>query len=95
MAGSLDGKVVSISQNGNPVTDISADRLRGVPTDDRVSVTCDDHTTSGIFPLEHGQPEMTQLAMLGESGHLELSIVGERASDFLGIRPGASVVVRW
>ena len=95
MAGSLEGKVVSISQDGNLVTDIPAASLRGVPTDDRVSVTCDGHITNGVFPIEHNQPAMTLLAMLGDSGHLELAIVGERASDFLGIRPGASIVVRW
>ena len=95
MAGSLHGKVVSVSPEGNLVTDIPAEQLKGVPTDDRTTVTCDGHVTTGIFPAEHHQPEMTLLARIGPGGQLELIIVGERAGDFLGIRPGASVVVQW
>lgn len=95
MAGTLKGKVVSVAEDGNLVTDITAENLQGVPTGDQVSVTCDGHATTGIFPLEHHQPEMTLLAMVGDSGKLELSIVGERASDFLGIQTGAAVIVQW
>jgi S-adenosylmethionine hydrolase len=95
VAGSLQGKVVSIGNTGNLVTDITSAELQGVPTDDRVSITCDGHTTNGIFPPDHKQPEMTLLALVGEGGQLELTIVGQRASEFLGIQPGASVVVQW
>lgn len=95
MAGSLHGKVVSVSPEGNLVTDILAEQLSDVPTDDRTTVTCNGHVTTGIFPAEHQQPAMTLLARIGPGGQLELTIVGERASDFLGIRPGASIVVHW
>ena len=41
LGGSLKGIVVSITDAGDAVTDISIDQLAEVPTDDRVSITCD------------------------------------------------------
>ena len=58
-------------------------------------VSCDEHETTGIFGLDHGQPEMTLLAVIGESGNLELAIVGESARIMLGIDVGEKVVVSW
>jgi S-adenosylmethionine hydrolase len=91
----IEGTVVSINEAGNLVTSITAEQLRGVPTDESVSICCDEHETIGIFQLDHNQPESTLLALIGESGHLELSIVGISASDMLGIRGGEKVVVKW
>ncbi len=95
MGGKIQGKVTSVSANGNAVTDIAVERLAGVPTDDQVSIHCDGHVTSCIFPARHEQPEMTFLALLGESGYLELTLVGDSVSTFLGIRPGCDVTLRW
>jgi S-adenosylmethionine hydrolase len=95
VAGKLRGTVVSVSAGGDLVTDITAAQLEGVPTDESVSIHCDGHVTAGIFPVDHGQPEMTFLARLGESGCLELALVGDDASSFLGIRPGARVLIKW
>ena len=93
--GSLKGTVVTITDAGDAVTDISIDQLDGVPTDDRVSITCDGHVTSQIFPSDHNQPEMTFLAVQGESGFLELLLVGDNASAFLGFRSGSKVAIKW
>ncbi len=95
LAGSIKGKVVSITESGDAITDISVDQLDGVPHDDRVSISCDGHVTSRIFPVDHEQPEMTFLAVHGPSGFLELLLVGDSASAFLGIAPGSDVVVKW
>lgn len=95
MGGSIQGTVVSITDAGDAVTDISVDRLQGIPTDDRVSILCDGHVTSRIFPADHQQPEMTFLAIQGDSGFLELLLVGDSASAFLGIRSGSEVTVKW
>ena len=84
MGGSIQGTVISITEDGDAVTDIAVARLDGVPTDDRVSIHCDGHVTSRIFPADHQQPEMTFLAIQGESGFLELLLVGDSASAFLG-----------
>ena len=77
MGGSIQGTVISITEDGDAVTDIAIDKLEGVPNDDRVSIYCDGHVTSRIFPAEHQQPEMTFLAIQGESGFLELLLEGD------------------
>jgi S-adenosylmethionine hydrolase len=91
----IQGTVVSINEAGDLVTDITAERLRGVPRDERVSIRCDDHETNGIFTTDHNQPESTFLALIGESGYLELAIVGISASAMLGIGVGEKVVITW
>ncbi len=95
MAGKIDGVVVSISDAGNLVTDITAAQLRDVPRGDTVTVSCDEHETLGIYGLDHAQPPMTLLALIGNSGNLELEIVGDSAKIMLGVRVGDKVKVKW
>lgn len=95
MPGKIEGAVASISDSGNLVTDITAAQLRDVPRNDTVSVRCDEHETVGIFGLDHQEPAMTLLALVGQSGNLELEIVGDSAKIMLGIRVGEKVVVKW
>lgn len=93
--GKIEGEVISITPVGNLVTSITADQLSSAPRDERVQVQCDEHETFGIFPADHQQPAFTFLAVLSETGPLELVIVGESARDMLGIRAGAKVLVKW
>ena len=95
MASKIQGKVVSTNDAGDLVTDISVDQLNDVPTDESVSVKCDGHVTQCIMPADHQQAQLTFIAVKGTSGFLELSLVGEDASKFLGVRVGADVVVKW
>ena len=95
MPGKIEGRVVAIADNGNLVTDITAEQLQHAPRDERVTVGCDEHLTQGIFAPGHTEPEMTFLALLGERMTLELAIVGDNASLMLGIRAGEKVVVQW
>ena len=95
MPGKIKGKVVSIGESGNLVTDIPADQLSDAPRDERLTVSCDEHVTQGLFGLEHGEPPMTLLALVGASGWLELCIVEDSAAIMLGVRPGETVVVEW
>jgi S-adenosylmethionine hydrolase len=95
VAGKIQGSVVSINSSGSLVTDVTADQLRDAPRDERTQVRCDEHFTQGLFPPSHREPEMTFLAVVGESGPLQLEIVGENASLMLGIRVGQRVVVEW
>jgi hypothetical protein len=92
--GRIEGQIVAASQEGDLITDISADRLRGVPHDQSVRICCDEHETVGIFPVDHKEPEATFLAVV-HSGILELRIVGMSARELLGIRIGEKVVVEW
>ena len=56
---------------------------------------CDEHETHGIFAADHSQPEFTLLAMIGDSGCLELCIVGDSAKIMLGVAVGEKVTVKW
>lgn len=91
----IEGTVQSIDSFGNLITNITGAQLSAAPTDQRVSVTCDEHQTQGIFRTYADQPDMTLIALVGSSGQLELAIVGENAAAMLGVRVGTPVVVRW
>jgi hypothetical protein len=95
VAGKIVGAVVSYTEAGNLVTDITAEQLGGAPRDQSVTIVCDEHETTGIFGPNHDQPTMTYIALLGESGCLELAIVGDSAKVMLGAPRGTPVVVKW
>jgi S-adenosylmethionine hydrolase len=95
VSGKLEGTIVSVGDTGNLISDIPVARLDGVPTDERTTVSCDEHQTIGLFPPEHDQPQMTLIALLGSSGFLELSLVGDSARSMLGVREGEKIVVQW
>lgn len=91
----ITGQVVSVDAAGNLVTDITANQLENAPQDERISFRCDEHETSGIFNKDHGQPELTFIAIMGDSGQVQLTIVGESAHLMLGIPVGEKVFVAW
>ncbi len=95
MAGKIEGVVVEFGETGNLVTNITVEQLRNVPTDQSVTIVCDEHETTGIFRPDHTEPPMTYLAIIGESGRLELAIVGDSARDMLGVARGTPVIVKW
>ena len=95
MSGQLTGKVIAYGESGNLVTDIANDRLATVPRGAEVTVTCDEHQTVGIYPADHPEEPCTLLAILGSSGCLELTIVGDSAKVMLGVRVGEAVTVEW
>lgn len=95
MPGKIEGKIVSISDEGNLITDISAEQLADAPRDDSVTVSCDEHMTQGIFAADHNEPDFTLLAMLGTGGCLELVVVGDSARIMLGLGEGQTVTVKW
>jgi hypothetical protein len=84
-----------VTTNGDLITDILVARLDGVPVDERVTIHCDGYVTQGIFPADHGQPNMTFVALAGSSGFLEFTLVGDSAGDFFRIQPGAVVTLDW
>lgn len=95
MPGKIEGTVVAYGPAGNLITDIANDRLRGVPSGDGVKVICDEHETVGIYPATHQEDASTLMAILGTSGSLELTIVGDSAQAMLGVRLKEKVVVKW
>lgn len=95
MPGRIEGSVVAITAEGDLVTSISSDQLRGAPRDPSVLISCGDHETVGIFPPDHQEAPMTFLAVLKEGDPLRLVIVGDSAKMMLGITVGEAVTVKW
>jgi S-adenosylmethionine hydrolase len=95
VAGKIEGKIVAYSESGNLVTDIANDKLRAAPSDQSVSITCDEHETVGIYAADHPEEPCTLMAILGPSGCLEITIVGDSAKIMLGVALGEKVVVKW
>jgi hypothetical protein len=91
----IEGSIEAIDSFGNLITDIMSDALGNVPRDEQVAIVCDEHETRGIFRTYADQPEMTLIALVGSSGHLELAIVGDSAAAMLGVRVGTPVTVTW
>ncbi len=91
----VEGVVISIDDQGNLVSDISADQLAESPRDEQVSVNCGGHETNCILEAGHNEPDATLVAMIGASGNLEIGIVGISISEMLGLKVGETVVVKW
>lgn len=95
LSNQIDGEVASCDSTGNLVTNIPNDSVAGLVGDENVSVKFGDHETFGIFPTDHHEPDATLVASLGESGCVQIEIVGISLSDMLGIKPGVKVAVAW
>jgi S-adenosylmethionine hydrolase len=95
VANRIDGEVIEVDSFGNLVTNITRQMLDGVPTDESVTIACEEHVTQGIFRTYGDQPAMTFMALVGSGDRLELAIVDENASIMLGVQVGAPVLVTW
>ncbi len=95
MAERVEGRVVSVTDSGSLVTDITPEQLSHAPTDERVRVQCDEHFTLGLHRADHSEPDMTFLAVVSDDEALLLEIVGDNASMMLSIGVGDPVVVEW
>jgi S-adenosylmethionine hydrolase len=95
MANRIEGQVISVDSFGNLITNITREMLAGVPTDESVTVRCDEHETQGIFQTYGEQPAMTLVALIGSNDQLEIAIVEDSAQIMLGVGSGAPVEVRW
>ena len=91
----IEGEVVAVDSFGNLVTNITREMLDGVPTDDSVTIHCEEHETQGIFTTYADQPAMTLISVIGSNDQLELAIVNDSAKIMLGVEVGAPVKVMW
>lgn len=91
----IEGTVQSVNESGDLITDISVEQIKDAPNDDSVTIKFGPHQTIGIHNIDHGEPDSTLLALRGESGFLELTIVGISLSEMLAIGPGESVEITW
>jgi S-adenosyl-L-methionine hydrolase (adenosine-forming) len=95
VANQINGEVIEVDSFGNLITNITSEMLQGTPTNESVTVTCDEHETQGIFTTYSDQPPMTLVALVGSGNKLELAIVDDNASIMLGVKKGAPVRVSW
>ncbi len=95
MAGKVKGTVTDINEQGCAVTDLTAGQLADAPRDESVRIKCEGHVTCGLYTHDTEHPEMTFVAVFNQGEFLELQLVGESASRFLGIRVGNRVTVEW
>jgi S-adenosyl-L-methionine hydrolase (adenosine-forming) len=95
MANRIEGQVISVDSFGNLITNITREMLAGAPTDESITVRCDEHETQGIFQTYGDQPPMTLVALIGSNDQLEIAIVEDSAQIMLGVGKGAPVEVRW
>ena len=91
----IDGIVQAVDSFGNLITNITVDMLVGRPTDERACVVCNIYETWGIYNAYAEHPRGTFVALIGSNGRLELAVVGDNASEMLGIQVGCPVVVAW
>ncbi|MBX3422985.1 MAG: adenosylmethionine-8-amino-7-oxononanoate aminotransferase [Pirellulaceae bacterium] len=95
MSHKIAGTIVQVDQAGNLITDIPSERLTSAPTDDSLRVTVDEHETFGLFAPDHGQPDMTLIAIVAPGEPLTVMLVGDSARAMLGVSVGAAVSVQW
>ncbi len=91
----IAGKVTAINAAGDLVTDIRAEAVTELVGRTDVEVRFGDHFTQGIFPRDHLEPANTLIAVVGESGFLEVGIVGVNVHEMLAIPPGQAIQIRW
>ena len=93
MSNKIEGSVEKIGESGNLVTGISIDQVADLPADDSVTIKFGGHETHGVHPTDHEHPIGTLVASRGQSGFLEIEIVGISIAEMLGIKVGESVVI--
>ncbi len=91
----ISGRVTRINQRGDLVSDIANAQVSSLVGAANVEVRFGEHFTQGIFPLDHGEPESTLIAVLGDSGYLEIGIVGVNVHEMLGVDVGQTIEVTW
>ena len=94
MSKTIEGSVEKIGESGNLITGISIDAVADLAADDSVKIKFGGHETHGVHPTEHEQPIGTLVASRGQSGYLEIEIVGISIAEMLGIKVGEAVVIQ-
>ena len=96
MAGKITGTVVSISESGDLITDLSREQVAtAIGLGNQVRIECDEHETFGIYAADEQFPAQTLAAILGADDCLRLTITDGDAAGFLGIKVGTPVAVTW
>lgn len=95
LSNEIMGKVESVDESGRLVSDISNDQVADIPHNESLTVKFGGHATIGLYSPDHEHPTGTMFASLGNSGFVEIEIVGINLSEMLGIKVGESVSLKW
>ena len=91
----IDGKVVSINEAGDLVTDIPNERVGDIENSGQVKIEIGAHDTIGVHPADHNERAGTLSTIMGSSGFLEVGITGCNINEMLGLKAEQSVKIRW
>ncbi|MGI9518134.1 MAG: SAM hydroxide adenosyltransferase [Pirellulaceae bacterium] len=89
----IEGRVASLSEKGDLITDIQVEQFADAGQLAELRVRVGPHETLGLHPPDHGEPESTMIAVLGSGGFVEIGIVGMNMGDMLGIAAGDKVTI--
>lgn len=96
MSNTVSGKVVEIDDDGNLVTDLTAEQLAEArELADKVRLDCGGYETFGIYSVSDEFPPSTFAAQIRDDNRLQFTLTGARASDLPELGEGAEVTVSW
>ena len=86
----IEGRIMHIDRFGNLITNIHRRHFEGKQVD---RVACGSFSAYEMSEAYDEVPEGKPLALIGQSGYLELAYHGDNASQRLGLAPGILVTV--
>lgn len=86
----IEGRIMHVDRFGNLITNIHRRHLEGKRVD---RVACGSFSAYEMSEAYDEVPEGKPLALIGQSGYLELAYHGDNASQRLGLSPGILVTV--
>lgn len=95
MSNRIEGRVKEIGETGNLITDVSNDQLNSAPSDESFKLSVGGYDTLGLYNSNHDEPTGTMVASKGDSGFLEIEIVGVSISEMLGLKVDEIVEIQW
>ncbi len=86
---------MQIDSFGNLISNITREHMDRIPADATPRISSHNHQTRALVDHYSQQPPGTLVALMGSSGHLELSIRGGHAGSALLVGAGDSLEVSW
>lgn len=89
----LRGQVIHVDHFGNAITNLTRDDLKALAPEDQCIVQVKNLNISALSKTYSDAKPGSVLALIGSSGHLEISINRDHAARILEIEPGDPVLV--
>jgi S-adenosylmethionine hydrolase len=93
--GELVGKIVTIDNFGNLITNIDFKKLKEVHQTGQeiIQIIIGSHVISGLSEIYNSVQPKTSLALIGSRGYLEIAVNKGNAAQVLNVEKGAEVRV--